>query len=105
VTPDRAVRELEANVRFWQIAGISRPSSDVRFLGVKQTWPNVRYSPKGRHRRVRVPCPLCANSGHERGLFDQLVGAAEQRHWNSEAEFLGGLKIDDQFEFGRSLDR
>jgi hypothetical protein len=52
-----------------------------------------------------VPCPLCANSGHERGLFDQLVGAAEQRHWNSEAEFLGGLKIDDQFEFGRSLDR
>ena len=38
-------------------------------------------------------------------LFDQFVGAAEQRHWNSEAERLGGLKVDDQLEFGRSLNR
>jgi hypothetical protein len=38
-------------------------------------------------------------------LFDQFVGAAEQRHWNSEAERLGSLKVDDQLEFGRSLNR
>jgi len=25
------------------------------------------------------------------GLVDQVVGASEQRHWNSEAKCLGGL--------------
>jgi hypothetical protein len=37
--------------------------------------------------------------------FDHLVGAGEQRWRHVEAESLGGLEIDHQFEFGRQLDR
>ena len=29
----------------------------------------------------------------------------EQSRWNGEAQRLGGLEVDDQFEFGRPLDR
>jgi hypothetical protein len=42
----------------------SMASSNVRFWGVKQTCPNVRYSPESRHRRARWGCPICAKSGH-----------------------------------------
>jgi hypothetical protein len=38
-------------------------------------------------------------------LFDQLVGAAEQRRWYGKARRFGGLEIDDQLEFGRKRDR
>ena len=37
------------------------------------------------------------------GLFDNLVGAGEERLRYGEAERLGGLQIDDQLEFGRLL--
>src|SRR5260370_14632066 len=37
--------------------------------------------------------------------FDHLVGAAEQCGQHGEAECLRCLEIDDQFEFGRLLDR
>ena len=40
-----------------------------------------------------------------RRLFDHLVGAAEQRWRNVEAERLGGLEVDGQLEFGRRLYR
>ena len=36
-----------------------------------------------------------------RRLFDHLVGAAEQRPRNGEAERLCGLEVDDQFDFRR----
>src|SRR5260221_3734866 len=38
-------------------------------------------------------------------LFDHLVGAAEQRDRNGDAERLGGLEIDDEFHLGGLLDR
>ena len=38
-------------------------------------------------------------------LFDHLVGAAEQRRRNLDAERLGGLQVDGHFELGRKLDR
>src|SRR5450631_858291 len=39
------------------------------------------------------------------GLFDNLVGAGEQRWRNGEAECFGGPEIDDQIETGVLLDR
>src|SRR5260221_13764454 len=52
----------------------------------------------------------CQNDANDsrrtwRELLDHLVGAAEDRRRNGEAERLGGVQIDDQFENGRLLDR
>ena len=41
----------------------------------------------------------------KRSLFDHLVGESEQLIRHSEAERLGGLKVDDQLELGRGLHR
>ena len=38
-------------------------------------------------------------------LLDHLVGAADQRQRNGEAERLGSLQVDDQLDFGGLLDR
>ena len=38
-------------------------------------------------------------------LFDHLVGAADQRQRNGEAERLGSLQVDDKLDFGGLLDR
>src|SRR5713101_2339795 len=38
-------------------------------------------------------------------LFDHLVGNGEHARWNGEAERLGGLEVDNEFEFGRLHDR
>ena len=40
-----------------------------------------------------------------RFTFDHLVGAAEQRERDGEAERLGGLEVDDQLDFRGLLDR
>jgi hypothetical protein len=38
-------------------------------------------------------------------LFDQFVGAADQRQRHCDAERLGGLEIDDQLDFRSQLNR
>src|ERR1700687_5499270 len=40
-----------------------------------------------------------------RFLFNHLVDNGEHAGWNVEAERLGGLEVDDEFELGRLLDR
>ena len=56
-----------------------------------------------------MACPLCAKSGREQVqqtevLFDDLVGTAEQRDWEGDAERLGSLEVKDQLDFRRLLD-
>ena len=60
------LKNPKANVCFWHKADISRLSPNVRFLGVKQTYPNVRYSRESGHSREQRLCLLCAKSGHRR---------------------------------------
>src|SRR6516162_11128741 len=54
--------------------------------------------------------PGCATSGPEQVqqksvLFDNLVGACEQRGRYIESERVGSRQIDDEIELGRLLDR
>jgi hypothetical protein len=39
------------------------------------------------------------NSSKQHPLFDHLVGQREQLRWNFESECLGGLEVDNEFEF------
>jgi hypothetical protein len=48
----------------------------------------------------------CTNTSEQKSdLFDNLVGEREQRRRHVEAERLGSLEVDYQFELGRLLDR
>ena len=38
-------------------------------------------------------------------LFDHRIGAGQERSRNFDAQRLGRLHVDDEFEFGRQLDR
>ena len=64
----------------------------------------------GRDNRT-VLCLLIAQNGHFfprqkwQTLFDDLVGTAAQRQRHGDAERLGGLEIDVQFNFRCLLDR
>src|SRR5262249_42280797 len=56
-------------------------SADVRFgskADIGEGATNVRFTPKSGHWNSLAGCPLCAKSGHEGTLFDDLVGNAEQ---------------------------
>jgi hypothetical protein len=37
-------------------------------------------------------------------LLDHLIGSAQQRRWDRQAEGFGGPEVDDQFELGWLLD-
>src|SRR5215472_8724240 len=56
--------------------------------------------------RSAARCPLRpTRCSQTETLFDHLVGAQQERLWDSEAEGFCGGQIDDEVEFGRLLDR
>ena len=79
---------MAVNVRFGSKADMEASPRDVRF------------TPKSRHWLSASGCLLCAKSGHMQCsktafLFDDFVGAREQRERDIEAERLSGFQIDD----------
>src|SRR5262249_11185321 len=52
-----------------------------------------------------VPTLKAGQKGSLPKLFNHLVGTGEQRKRNGEAEGLGRLEVDDQFELDRRLNR
>src|SRR5262249_44730155 len=74
---------------------------------------NVRFGPKATELMRHGKTSLRANSGlmHRSkrrasvNLFDDLVGAQQDRCWHFEADRLGRLEIEDKLEFCRLLDR
>src|ERR1700686_4538314 len=66
--------------------------------------PSVRFSSDSRRsaalRRISGPGQLQTLAVQQTALlFDDLIGASKKQLWDREAERLGGLEIDDQFEF------
>ena len=52
----------------------------------------------------RVQEPSTASQAEIGALFNHFVGAGQQRSWYGDAERLGCLEIDGEFEFRRLLD-
>jgi hypothetical protein len=49
-------------------------------------------------------CHTGLSTGVIRALFDHLICAQQQRCRQCETKRIGGLAIDDKFDFGRLLD-
>jgi len=52
-----------------------------------------------------VSCKAGRHNSLVGGLFDHLVGDRQNPRGNGQAERLGSLQVEDEFEFGRLLDR
>ena len=65
--------------------------------GISHCNRHVRFTPKSGHVQCNSVCPLCANSGHWTGLFDDFVRATDQRGWHSEAKSFGSREVHNQF--------
>src|SRR6266568_150431 len=75
-------------------------SSPLSPVATQHSLPSGRYPLLGPdfHRLDRTSLRLAHS-------FDHLVGSAEECGRHSEAERLGGLQVDNEFELGRLLHR
>jgi len=67
--------------------------------------PNCSDAAKCREGPLPDSCTATKRRARLLGLFDHLVGAHQERFRDFQAERLGGLQVDHQFELGRRLDR
>src|SRR5262245_48454967 len=78
-------------------------------LWIKQTFaPRQKVCPLYPRKRTCAVQRLMSAKGQKRTLrhsFDHVVGAAEQRLRDGQAEGFGGFEIDRQLELGGLLDR
>src|ERR1035437_9654915 len=65
----------------------------------------VRFAPESGLKSDLAGGPFRASSGSRLASFDHLVGAGQQRRGDNETDGLSRLEVDDEFEFGRLLDR
>ena len=69
---------------------------------------NVRFAPSSGLSHSVAPLPKCANKRHSGRVhfsFDDLVGATNERGWDSEPERLGGLQVDRKLDLRDLLHR
>ena len=78
-------------------AALTAPKSDFRFTPESGLRSDIAPCPKSHTTRFTVQ--------RTASLFDHLVGAGQQRRGHNETDCLRRLEVDDQFEFGRLLDR
>jgi hypothetical protein len=92
---------------------IAAKCSADRLLRVKtrtaSDHPDVSFR-QLRTMRLRTLCEVCAMHGREQvqqtpQLLYHLVGADKQSSWHGKTQYLRGLEIDDQLDFGGLLDR
>ena len=65
--------------------------------------PNREADIRDTHRHVRFGPRADSRTAANRTLFDDLVGALEERLGNCQTKCFGGLEIDDKLELGRLL--
>jgi hypothetical protein len=67
---------------------------------------DVRFTPESGHGSLALEYPLRTHAPQQTAsLFDHFVGVGEQRGWHGEAEYPGGLGVDDQLELVRLFHR
>src|SRR5262245_35591364 len=85
-------------VAFGSDSVLRRSPMHDRFGPQERTWPDhPAMSQSAMSGRKQVQQCWCRRAN----LFDHVVGAGEKRRRDGEAEYPGGLRVDDQLELAR----
>ena len=99
---DTRILEGDRVALFGQSFGLITYESDSG----SRTVPRIYAQSRPTHPRIFPKGHLLPHATQQTpSLFDHLVGAHQKRLWDRQAESFGGVKIDDEFEVSRLLDR